>query len=101
MGKPVNPWMGMQKKKCTNSGIRFGDGSDSTPDVVHSAAGRAAGSGGPNPLDIMKSKLVLFVSHELPLSGNRIPLLLMELAFLLRRVGAENFLDNEPETGGR
>ncbi|XP_065880995.1 uncharacterized protein [Euphorbia lathyris] len=41
----------------------------------------------PNPLDFMKSKLVLLVSHELSLSGG--PLLLMELAFLLRGVGAE------------
>ncbi|XWS25822.1 hypothetical protein CRYUN_Cryun27aG0100100 [Craigia yunnanensis] len=40
-----------------------------------------------NPLDFMKSKLVLLVSHELSLSGG--PLLLMELAFLLRGVGAE------------
>lgn len=35
----------------------------------------------------MRSKLVLFVSHELSLSGG--PLLLMELAFLLRGVGAQ------------
>ncbi|GMI91286.1 hypothetical protein like AT1G75420 [Hibiscus trionum] len=41
----------------------------------------------PNPLDFMKSKLVLLVSHELSLSGG--PLLLMELAFLLRGVGAD------------
>ncbi|KAL5557378.1 hypothetical protein UlMin_039614 [Ulmus minor] len=41
----------------------------------------------PNPLSFMKSKLVLLVSHELSLSGG--PLLLMELAFLLRGVGAE------------
>ncbi|KAG7587138.1 Glycosyl transferase family 1 [Arabidopsis thaliana x Arabidopsis arenosa] len=40
-----------------------------------------------NPLGFMKSKLVLLVSHELSLSGG--PLLLMELAFLLREVGAE------------
>ncbi|XP_034675774.1 uncharacterized protein LOC117906720 [Vitis riparia] len=40
-----------------------------------------------NPLRFMKSKLVLLVSHELSLSGG--PLLLMELAFLLRGVGAE------------
>ncbi|KAI0523952.1 hypothetical protein KFK09_003316 [Dendrobium nobile] len=39
-----------------------------------------------NPLDFMRSKLVLLVSHELSLSGG--PLLLMELAFLLRNVGA-------------
>ncbi|KAG8389920.1 hypothetical protein BUALT_Bualt01G0029100 [Buddleja alternifolia] len=37
-----------------------------------------------NPLSFMKSKLVLLVSHELSLSGG--PLLLMELAFLLRAV---------------
>lgn len=41
----------------------------------------------PNPLTFMKSKLVVLVSHELSLSGG--PLLLMELAFLLRSVGAE------------
>ncbi|KAB2604583.1 hypothetical protein D8674_042856 [Pyrus ussuriensis x Pyrus communis] len=113
MGKPANPWMGVQKKKwsllvlalfslstamvffmrtafdsCSaNTGGRFGDGGDRTAEVVHSAAGRAAGTGGPNPLDFMKSKLVLLVSHELSLSGG--PLLLMELAFLLRGVGAE------------
>ncbi|KAK9165439.1 hypothetical protein Scep_000630 [Stephania cephalantha] len=39
-----------------------------------------------SPLDFMKSKLVLMVSHELSLSGG--PLLMMELAFLLRGVGA-------------
>ncbi|CAN6446521.1 unnamed protein product [Victoria cruziana] len=41
----------------------------------------------PNPLAFMRSKLVLLVSHELSLSGG--PLLLMELAFLLRAVGAK------------
>ncbi|OWM75032.1 hypothetical protein CDL15_Pgr021383 [Punica granatum] len=41
----------------------------------------------PNPLEFMRSKLVLLVSHELSLSGG--PLLLMELAFLLRGVGTE------------
>ncbi|PKI51072.1 hypothetical protein CRG98_028544, partial [Punica granatum] len=41
----------------------------------------------PSPLSFMKSKLVLLVSHELSLSGG--PLLLMELAFLLRGVGTE------------
>ncbi|XVF15820.1 hypothetical protein REPUB_Repub09cG0189400 [Reevesia pubescens] len=40
-----------------------------------------------SPLSFMKSKTVLLVSHELSLSGG--PLLLMELAFLLRSVGAE------------
>ncbi|KAK2392567.1 UDP-Glycosyltransferase superfamily protein [Trifolium repens] len=41
----------------------------------------------PSLLDFMKSKLVLMVSHELSLSGG--PLLLMELAFLLRGVGSD------------
>ncbi|KAL9259756.1 N-acetyl-alpha-D-glucosaminyl L-malate synthase-like protein [Drosera capensis] len=49
--------------------------------------GGSSGARVPNPLDFMKSKLVLLVSHELSLSGG--PLLLMELAFLLRGVGAE------------
>lgn len=40
-----------------------------------------------NPLQFMKSKLVLMVSHELSLSGG--PLLLMELAFLLRAAGSD------------
>ncbi|KAL1815529.1 hypothetical protein DCAR_0519794 [Daucus carota subsp. sativus] len=40
-----------------------------------------------NPLGFIKSKLVLLVSHELSLSGG--PLLLMELAFLLRGAGSE------------
>ncbi|XP_078439401.1 uncharacterized protein LOC144709666 [Wolffia australiana] len=40
-----------------------------------------------NPLDFMRSRTVLLVSHELSLSGG--PLLLMELAFLLRAVGAK------------
>ncbi|MQL96211.1 hypothetical protein Taro_028881 [Colocasia esculenta] len=39
-----------------------------------------------SPLEFMRSKLVLLVSHELSLSGG--PLLLMELAFLLRGVGS-------------
>ncbi|XP_022769067.1 uncharacterized protein LOC111312753 isoform X2 [Durio zibethinus] len=54
----------------------------------------------PNPLDFMKSKLVLLVSHELTLSGG--PLLLMELAFLLREVGVQvvwvtNQKPNQPD----
>ncbi|CAN4083340.1 unnamed protein product [Withania somnifera] len=40
-----------------------------------------------SPLSFMKSRLVLLVSDELSLSGG--PLLFMELAFLLRGVGAE------------
>ncbi|GMY28355.1 n-acetyl-alpha-d-glucosaminyl l-malate synthase [Fagus crenata] len=54
-----------------------------TSTEIHSVAQKVT----PNPLDFMKSKLVLLVSHELSLSGG--PLLLMELAFLLRGVGAE------------
>ncbi|KAI5402932.1 uncharacterized protein LOC127081528 [Lathyrus oleraceus] len=59
---------------------------------IHSSAAAGGGNGGnaasgPSPLDFMKSKLVLMVSHELSLSGG--PLLLMELAFLLRGVGSE------------
>ncbi|KAK4274801.1 hypothetical protein QN277_017975 [Acacia crassicarpa] len=45
------------------------------------------GNSAPSPLEFMKSKLVLMVSHELSLSGG--PLLLMELAFLLRGVGSD------------
>ncbi|XP_028791238.1 uncharacterized protein LOC114747115 [Neltuma alba] len=45
------------------------------------------GNSAPSPLEFMKSKLVLMVSHELSLSGG--PLLLMELAFLLRGVGCD------------
>ncbi|KAB1212931.1 hypothetical protein CJ030_MR5G001853 [Morella rubra] len=56
-----------------------------TSTQLYSAA--QAGSATPNSLDFMKSKLVLLVSHELSLSGG--PLLLMELAFLLRGVGEE------------
>ncbi|BAT77737.1 hypothetical protein LR48_Vigan09g027000 [Vigna angularis] len=45
------------------------------------------GNAASSPLNFMKSKLVLMVSHELSLSGG--PLLMMELAFLLRGVGSE------------
>ncbi|KAF9619220.1 hypothetical protein IFM89_005774 [Coptis chinensis] len=49
-------------------------------------------------LHFMKSKLVLLVSHELSLSGG--PLLLMELAFLLRSVGAQVvWVTNQKPTG--
>ncbi|CAM8907795.1 hypothetical protein QQ045_010330 [Rhodiola kirilowii] len=51
--------------------------------VVVSPGGRDLG----NPLGFMKSKLVLLVSHEISLSGG--PLLLMELAYMLRGVGAK------------
>ncbi|XP_039124542.1 uncharacterized protein LOC120260978 [Dioscorea cayenensis subsp. rotundata] len=46
----------------------------------------AAGEGLKSPLGFMRSKFVVLVSHELSLSGG--PLLLMELAFLLRSAGA-------------
>ncbi|KAK7352302.1 hypothetical protein VNO80_17722 [Phaseolus coccineus] len=45
------------------------------------------GNAASSPLNFMKSKLVLMVSHELSLSGG--PLLMMELAFLLRGVGTD------------
>lgn len=45
------------------------------------------GNAASSPLNFMKSKLVLMVSHELSLSGG--PLLMMELAFLLRGVGSD------------
>ncbi|KAL2532186.1 UDP-Glycosyltransferase superfamily protein [Abeliophyllum distichum] len=62
---------------------------------IHSIIARSE-----NPLSFMKSKIVLLVSHELSLSGG--PLLLMELAFLLRGVGTEvvwitNQKLNEPD----
>ncbi|KAL5557973.1 hypothetical protein UlMin_034184 [Ulmus minor] len=69
---------------CSASGSDgFGEGNGENE--VHSA--NRVRSSELNPLDFMKSKLVLLVSHELSLSGG--PLLLMELAFLLRSVGAE------------
>ncbi|XP_022775345.1 uncharacterized protein LOC111317205 [Durio zibethinus] len=59
------------------------------PNAVQVAEKRALqiAAGKPSPLSFMKSKIVLLVSHELSLSGG--PLLLMDLAFLLRSVGAE------------
>ncbi|KAH9298192.1 hypothetical protein KI387_029874, partial [Taxus chinensis] len=54
------------------------------PDQQRSSKTNVATS---NALDFMKLKLVLLVSHELSLSGG--PLLLMELAFLLRNAGAQ------------
>uniref|UniRef100_A0A2P2LUJ1 Uncharacterized protein MANES_02G098300 n=1 Tax=Rhizophora mucronata TaxID=61149 RepID=A0A2P2LUJ1_RHIMU len=57
------------------------------PKPVRSAVDPLIRTPPPSPLSFMKSKLVLLVSHELSLTGG--PLLLMELAFLLRSVGAE------------
>ncbi|XP_025817689.1 uncharacterized protein LOC112894258 isoform X2 [Panicum hallii] len=51
------------------------------------ARGDPAAAAAGSPLGFMRSKLVLLVSHELSLSGG--PLLLMELAFLLRHVGSQ------------
>ncbi|KAF3447294.1 hypothetical protein FNV43_RR12477 [Rhamnella rubrinervis] len=73
MVKQNNAWMGMQTKRKSR------DAEIHSEDRLRSVAA--------NPLQFMKSKLVLLVSHELSLSGG--PLLLMELAFLLRGVGAE------------
>ncbi|KAK1324837.1 hypothetical protein QJS10_CPA01g01231 [Acorus calamus] len=55
-------------------------------DRVQPLAPSRIGTSMESPLGFMKSKLVLMVSHELSLSGG--PLLLMELAFLLRGDGA-------------
>lgn len=105
MGKPANAWMGMQKKKwylvvlalfslstamvffmrtafdsCNaNTSSRFEEGRDQASEVVHSAS--QAGSGGLSPLDFMKSKRVLLVSHELSLSGKSFFLLVLFLRF--------------------
>ncbi|CAO2207796.1 unnamed protein product [Urochloa humidicola] len=59
------------------------DPCDAHGDSASLTAAAAEGS----PLGFMRSKLVLLVSHELSLSGG--PLLLMELAFLLRHVGSQ------------
>ncbi|ESQ34823.1 hypothetical protein EUTSA_v10007509mg [Eutrema salsugineum] len=111
MGKPsTSVWVTMQKKRwplmillvlsvstvgmilvrsafdsCSVSGKRCGRFVAEKEEV--SDVKIRSGSGLPNPLGFMKSKLVLLVSHELSLSGG--PLLLMELAFLLRGVDAE------------
>ncbi|KAL9445964.1 hypothetical protein AB3S75_013776 [Citrus x aurantiifolia] len=106
MGKQSSAWVTMQKKKrwqlmilllftlstavlffmrstansCNTSSIT----TKTTTTAPHFNSDEEKAS---NPLNFMKSKLVLLVSHELSLSGG--PLLLMELAFLLRGVGAE------------
>ncbi|XP_039053324.1 uncharacterized protein LOC120195326 isoform X2 [Hibiscus syriacus] len=65
------------------------DGIGSARNVIQASEKRTPqiAAAKPSPLSFMKSKVVLLVSHELSLSGG--PLLLMELAFLLRSVGAE------------
>ncbi|GLT41103.1 hypothetical protein SLA2020_151930 [Shorea laevis] len=117
MGKSPGAWTGMRKKRwplmilvlfslstatvffirsafdsCSisssseaSSSRRFSE--EKGTEITDAEASKTAQSLKPNPLDFMKSKLVLLVSHELSLSGG--PLLLMELAFLLRGVGAE------------
>ncbi|KAK4859371.1 hypothetical protein QYF36_004384 [Acer negundo] len=109
MAKQSSAWITMQKKKrwplmilalfSLSTAIVFLVRSTSTTCNTLSstvAASTTAGTGtrvnseektASNSLNFMKSKLVLLVSHELSLSGG--PLLLMELAFLLRGVGAE------------
>ncbi|KAF3335880.1 Lipopolysaccharide core [Carex littledalei] len=57
---------------------------------------RAGADRSGNPLEFMRSKLVLLVSHELSLSGG--PLLLMELAFLLRGVSSKVVWITYPKT---
>ncbi|KAG6699313.1 hypothetical protein I3843_08G061700 [Carya illinoinensis] len=82
----------MRTDSCTTSASSgtgsitdsFGEEKDASSQIYSAAQ---VGGATPNPLDFMKSKLVLLVSHELSLSGG--PLLLMELAFLLRGVGSE------------
>ncbi|KAF8022782.1 hypothetical protein BT93_F0329 [Corymbia citriodora subsp. variegata] len=108
MAKPSGAWIAMQKRRwpllilllislSTALVLITRFASDScNPSTVSSNSGgsRLAGETAlgdarrsPSPLEFMKSKLVLLVSHELSLSGG--PLLLMELAFLLRGVGSE------------
>ncbi|RZC44657.1 hypothetical protein C5167_037611 [Papaver somniferum] len=62
---------------------QYYQGTDDTP--IHLTSPTAGSN--QNPLQFMNSKFVLLVSHELSLSGG--PLLLMELAFLLRSAGAK------------
>ncbi|KAH8479719.1 hypothetical protein H0E87_031448 [Populus deltoides] len=103
MGRQATAWNTMQKKRWTlmilalftlltltfffftRSAFNSCNSTDHFQAQIQSAS--QTSSSGPNPLGFMKSKLVLLVSHELSLSGG--PLLLMELAFLLRGVGAE------------
>ncbi|KAJ4702005.1 UDP-Glycosyltransferase superfamily protein [Melia azedarach] len=109
MGKQSNAWITMQKKRwhwplmilgifSLSTAMLFllrstayscsattTTSSTITATTTHFTSGEEKKES--NPLNFMKSKLVLLVSHELSLSGG--PLLLMELAFLLREVGAE------------
>lgn len=143
MVKQSNAWMAMPKNKwplmlvllfslptvmvilirftsdsCATSTENFGAKDNQKQAQTHSTV--QVGNVAPSPLEFMKSKLVLMVSHELSLSGfisnhlfsvrvlgqvwekqivNYIlisslknvggPLLLMELAFLLRGVGSD------------
>ncbi|PON90965.1 Glycosyl transferase [Trema orientale] len=95
----ASAWMGIQKKRWALMALALFSLSTAIVFFMRTAFDScSAGYGGgeereaevglePNPLEFMKSRLVLMVSHELSLSGG--PLLLMELAFLLRKVGAE------------
>ncbi|MBA0745759.1 hypothetical protein Gogos_008322 [Gossypium gossypioides] len=118
MGKQPSAWITTQQKKrwplmillllslatlmaflirstfdsCSNGSINnvgnfIREGQEEEKGGTHHQVNRNDEAPTPNPLDFMKSKLVLLVSHELSLSGG--PLLLMELAFLLREVGAD------------
>lgn len=92
MAKQANAWIMQKKKKWSlmvlalfslstamvflmrsafdscnaNSSSRFEEGRDRAAEAVRVVRNHA----GPNPLQFMKSKLVLLVSHELSLSGN-------------------------------
>ncbi|XP_010060989.2 uncharacterized protein LOC104448789 [Eucalyptus grandis] len=114
MAKPSGAWIAMQKRRwpllilillfsLSTALVLITRFASDSCNPSAAAAAVSSGSGGarfagekargppsgvsPSPLEFMKSKLVLLVSHELSLSGG--PLLLMELAFLLRGVGSE------------
>lgn len=77
--------IGASFNSCNHRG--FHEEEKSFSNLIHSSGSDGGASNKEeehNPLSFMNSKLVLFVSHELSLSGG--PLLLMELAFLLRAV---------------
>lgn len=93
MGKEKNAWIGMQKKRwalmvlalfslstvmvffmrtafdsCSaNNSTSFGGGKEREAEIR--SDDRLLSVAAPNPLQFMKSKLVLLVSHELSLSG--------------------------------
>ncbi|PKA49869.1 hypothetical protein AXF42_Ash004411 [Apostasia shenzhenica] len=85
MGKPATGWISVQKRKpllllllavlsVSAAGFLFLRGSDSMPTsvaLVRAGVPYSYASNEQNPLRFMRSKLVLLVSHELSLSGNR------------------------------